>query len=191
MCKFFSFTLVVFILISCKQNNSHNTTNPDTSGTLAYTIDSLQLKKEDLSILIDKSDFTLSVLVESTVLKKYSVVFGTNPIVDKVMEGDRATPEGHFLVRDFYPHKSWSKFIWIDYPTKDSWRKHNKAKAENRIPNEAAIGGEIGIHGVPDGKSNLITDKTNWTWGCISLTNTDVEELYDIVYKNMEIEIVK
>jgi len=182
--------LIVLILIGCKENNKRPyLENNDVS--LAYLIDSLQLKKENLKIVIDKSDYRLSVLVDSKVIREYPVVFEANPTDDKLMEGDKATPEGHFQVRDFYSHKSWSKFIWIDYPTPDSYKKHNKAKSENRIPDEATIGGEIGIHGVPEGRSDLITEKVNWTLGCISLTNEAIDDLYEIVYKTMKIEIVK
>ncbi len=210
MNKFITGILTVLILISCKPNNDNNSSGTylentlvshshlvdslnleNTSVSLSHLVDSLNLKKEDLRILIDKSEYKLSILADSRIIKEYPVVFGTNPIDDKLMEGDRSTPEGRFQIRDFYPHKSWSKFIWIDYPTKDSWNKHNKAKSENRIPDDATIGGEIGIHGVPNGKSSLIEGKVNWTWGCISLANKDVEDLYKIVYKKMKIEIVK
>ncbi len=210
MKKFIISILTVLFLISCKPNSPDNSSESNLANTpvsfsqlddsnnykntsvpISHLVDSLNFKKEDLSILIDKSDYKLSIVANSNIIKEYPVVFGTNPIDDKLMEGDRSTPEGHFRIRDFYPHKSWSKFIWIDYPTKDSWEKHNKAKSENRIPNDATIGGEIGIHGVPKGKSKLIEGKVNWTWGCISLTNKDVEDLYKIVSKNMEIEIVK
>lgn len=159
--------------------------------SLSDLMDSLQLKKEQLHILIDKSDYKLFVRADTSIVKTYATVFGTNPIDDKLMQGDRSTPEGHFKVRAFYPHKRWSKFIWIDYPNESSWKKHNKAKAEHRIPADAAIGGEIGIHGVPKNSAGLISNKQNWTWGCISLTNEDVDELYTIIYKNMPIEITK
>lgn len=148
-----------------------------------------EVDKKELSILIDKSDYKLMMLSSGKVVKEYPVVFGSNPIDDKLMEGDRCTPEGGFKVRDLYPHKSWTKFIWIDYPTADSWKKHKKAKVEDRIPEAATIGGEIGIHGVPKNRADLIHQRQNWTWGCVSLTNEDINELYPFVFKGMEIEI--
>ncbi|QLG46891.1 L,D-transpeptidase family protein [Costertonia aggregata] len=159
--------------------------------SILLLLDSLQLKKEDISIHIDKSDYRLYAMADTVIVKTYPVVFGTNPVDDKLMQGDRSTPEGGFSVRAFYPHTTWSKFIWIDYPTTESWEKHNKAKAENKIPKDAKIGGEIGIHGVPKGHSNLIKQKQNWTWGCISLTNKDVNDLYTVVYRGMPITITK
>ncbi len=159
--------------------------------SISEIMDSLQLKKEALRISIDKSDYKLYVMADTSIVKSYSTVFGTNPVDDKLMQGDRSTPEGNFKVRAFYPHKSWSKFIWIDYPNASSWEKHNKAKEDKMIPANAAIGGEIGIHGVPKNSAGLIASKQNWTWGCISLSNEDVNELYTIIYKNMPIEITK
>lgn len=189
MKKYFVILISVFILVSCL--NTKTQSHEKVSVSLLQMLDSLGLQKEDLNIQIDKSDYTLSILSNTEVVKKYSVVFGTNPVDDKLMEGDRCTPEGRFKVRDHYQHQSWSKFIWIDYPTQDSWTKHNQAKANNTIPSNASIGGEIGIHGVPDGKSYLIEDKINWTLGCIALTNEDINEIYKVVYKGMNIEIVK
>ena len=122
-------------------------------------------------------------------IKSYPVVFGSNPIDDKLRQGDSCTPEGIFKVRAHYPHKSWSKFIWIDYPTEDSWKKHNTAKSSGFITENAAIGGEIGIHGVPEGYDNMIDEKYNWTLGCISLKNVDVNEIYMIIKVGTKIEI--
>ncbi|WP_430907995.1 L,D-transpeptidase family protein [Maribacter sp. 2-571] len=158
--------------------------------TLKKLLDSVYSHGETLKIKIDKSELTLQLLADSLVIREYPIVLGTDPVADKRMQGDRATPEGDFKVRAFYPHKSWSKFIWIDYPTAESYRKHRAAKAEGTIPKNASIGGEIGIHGVPNNNNRLIAEKQHWTWGCISMTNPDVEELFTIVYEGMPITIV-
>ena len=158
---------------------------------LGEIVDSLKIDKNRLSILIDKSDYQLYVMADSIVVKAYPVVFGGNPVDDKLREGDQCTPEGDFHIVSKYPHKSWSKFIWINYPTKDSWKKHNKAKGEGSISKNASIGGEIGIHGVPEGMDSMVDTGTNWTLGCISMKNKDVDELYPFVLKSTVIRIVK
>ena len=107
------------------------------------------------------------------------------------MLGDRCTPEGLFYMVSKYPHESWSKFIWINYPNEDSWEKHNQAKHEGIIPENAKIGGEIGIHGVPKGMSRLIDLRLNWTLGCISMKNNDVNEIYPYLSETTEIVIRK
>ena len=75
--------------------------------SLAFLIDSLQVKQHNISIQIDKSDYILMVLNKAEILKSYRVVLGSNPKDDKRMEGDRCTPEGTFHIVSKYPHKSW------------------------------------------------------------------------------------
>lgn len=157
---------------------------------LKKLIDSLNIPLNQIHINIIKSDYVLNVKYQNQILKSFPVVFGTNPIDDKLMEGDRCTPEGTFKVKAKYPHKSWSKFIWFDYPNKDSFKKHLKAKQNKQIPQYAKIGGEVGIHGVPMGMDDLIDKKINWTWGCISMKTKDIEELFPYIYVGMKIIII-
>ena len=141
------------------------------------------------SILIEKSEYRLTLYLDTTAIKQYPCVFGFNPVDDKRMEGDGCTPEGHFKLRSIYPHDKWSRFMWVDYPTEESYEKHNASKASGEIPQSATIGGEIGIHGVPSGLGPMIDIQDNWTLGCISLKNPDVEELYDNVQVGTPVEI--
>ncbi len=151
--------------------------------------DLTDVEKQDLHILIDKRKMRLDVMYADSTLKSYPVVFGRNPVDDKRMEGDKCTPEGRFNMRDKYDHKKWHKFIWLNYPTDDSWKKHKAAKANGSIPEDAKIGGEIGIHGVPGNRNVLIDTKTNWTLGCIALKNNHLDEVYEIINPETPIEI--
>lgn len=144
---------------------------------------------ESLNILIDKSEYQLFLRSDSAVLQSFPVVFGGNPVADKLRQGDQCTPEGVFRVRSKRIHDKWSRFIWIDYPTAQSWQKHRAAKSDGTIPPHAKIGGEIGIHGVPAGYDHFIAERSNWTLGCISLTNKDVGALYPHVFDGMKIHI--
>lgn len=159
--------------------------------TMAEIIDSMRIDKDLISIYIDKSQSLLQLRIDTTVLKTYPVVLGNNPVDDKRMEGDKCTPEGNFELKATYPHKKWSKFLWIDYPNAESWKKFNDAKEAGLLPATATIGGEIGIHGVPDGYDHLIDEKQNWTLGCISLKNKDVDEIYTVVKAGTKVQIVK
>lgn len=182
----------VLIIVICSSCNSQDLRNYENYGIpLEILFDSLEIQKSKLSLLIDKSDYKLSILYNETVVKEYPVVFGGNPIDDKLKEGDQCTPEGKFNIVSKYPHKDWSKFIWIDYPTEVSWNKHNRAKAEGTIEKDSKIGGEIGIHGVPKGFNSAIDYKQNWTLGCISLKNKDIEEIYAFIEKDNDIIIQK
>ena len=157
---------------------------------LQALVKSQHIPKSELIIKIDKSDYTLAVFHKTKHLVTYPCVFGFNAIDDKHQEGDGCTPEGTFRIRSKYPHASWSYFIWIDYPNKESWRRFNSRLADGTIEKGATIGGEIGIHGVPEGTDDMIADKTNWTLGCISLTNADVTDLYKSIGDGTIIKIV-
>ncbi|WP_299410989.1 L,D-transpeptidase [Acaryochloris sp. IP29b_bin.148] len=148
------------------------------------------LEADKLTLLIEKSKLRLTVYYDQKPLKSYPVVLGSAPTGDKLREGDRKTLEGLFQIQDKYPHPIWSKFLWINYPTADSWRKHLAAKRQGKIKISDTVGSEIGIHGVPSGSDHLIDQRQNWTWGCIFLKNKDVDELYAIVSKGTWIEIL-
>jgi murein L,D-transpeptidase YafK len=177
-------------IVSIK-NNPISSVLINENRSLAFLIDSLQVKQHNVSIQIDKSDYILMVLNKAEVLKSYRMVLGSNPKDDKRMEGDRCTPEGTFHIVSKYPHKSWRKFIWIDYPNDESRRKFKEAKLNGEIPKDAKIGGEIGIHGTPEDSDYLIDDKVNWTWGCVSLKRKDVDEIYPYINESTEIIIEK
>lgn len=147
-------------------------------------------ESEKISILIEKSKYKLTVFYDAQPVKSYPIVLGKAPGGDKRAEGDFKTPEGIYRVRDRYPHPKWSKFIWLDYPTEQDWEEHSQAKLAGEISPEATIGSEVGIHGVPSGLDSAIDRRSNWTWGCISLKNKDVNEIYEVVTQGTLIEIL-
>jgi murein L,D-transpeptidase YafK len=146
--------------------------------------------KQNVSVLIEKAKYRLTVYLGRQPIKSYPIVLGTAPTGDKLQEGDRKTPEGIFRIRELSPHPIWSKFLWLDYPTTESWQKHWQAKLSRKLDSAATIGGEIGIHGVPEGSDTWVDQRQNWTWGCISLKNKDVDELYSVVQVDTVVEIV-
>lgn len=176
------FLFAMFALTSCASRSQ---------DSLQNIVKARQIKGSDLEIIIDKSDRTLSVLYSDTILITYPCVLGFNPVDDKKQEGDGCTPEGTFKIRSKYPHKSWSYFVWIDYPNKESWKKFNERKANGEIAKGASIGGEIGIHGVPEGMDELIDQQVDWTLGCISLRTGDIKDLYKSISDNTTIIIRK
>ncbi|MEY4002477.1 MAG: hypothetical protein RIT07_519 [Bacteroidota bacterium] len=139
------------------------------------------IKPQSLIVLIDKSEKTLSLMHKNQLLKTYPVALGSISLADKLREGDNLTPEGDFFIQSKYPHKSWKYFLWVNYPTNDSRKKHRQAKKAGLIPQNANIGGQIGIHGVVKGRDFLVSSGIPWTKGCISLKNADISELYEII----------
>lgn len=132
-------------------------------------------------IIIDKSDYELQVYDDKGWYATYPVVFGSSSLDDKEMEGDRKTPEGTFKVISKKTHPKWDRFIMLDYPNKESYEKFNQRKRSGQIPGNAQIGGGVGIHGTWPHEDYQVDKYKNWTNGCISLKNEDVEDLYDYI----------
>ncbi|MFM2137952.1 MAG: hypothetical protein RJA57_259 [Bacteroidota bacterium] len=131
-----------------------------------------------VSILIDKSDYELSVYDDKGWYATYPVVFGNNSLDDKKMEGDKNTPEGRFRIQSKRIHEKWCRFLALDYPNEQSVEKFRKRKKEGESPVQARIGGGIGIHGTWPHEDFVVDQYRNWTLGCISMKNEHVEELY-------------
>ena len=129
-------------------------------------------------IVVDKSDYELHVYDDKGWFATYPVVFGNSSLSDKKMEGDKNTPEGTFHIASKRVHDKWHRFMALDYPTKESWEKFNKRKSNGEIPSSAKIGGGIGVHGTWPHEDFQIDRYKNWTLGCISMKNGDVEHLY-------------
>jgi len=145
---------------------------------LAYLIDSLRLDAGTIRFHVDKSERRFAVYVSDSLLKTYPCVLGEKPLGDKMMQGDRKTPEGTFGFRSKRVHDKWHAFVWVDYPNAESRRRFAQRKRDGLIANGKDIGGEIGIHGVPAGMDHWITEGVDWTWGCIALRNDDLDEIY-------------
>jgi murein L,D-transpeptidase YafK len=144
-----------------------------------------------ISILIDKTDYELSVYDEKGWYATYPVVFGNNSLADKRMEGDKNTPEGSFRIISKRVHEKWSRFLAIDYPTADSRAKFALRKQRGEIPANARIGGSIGIHGTWPNEDPVVDRYKNWTLGCISMKNVDVKELYAFTPSGTQVLIRK
>jgi murein L,D-transpeptidase YafK len=188
-----TFLFLVHVLVACKapaqEAGVPERETAATSGLqdppLALLIDSLALDARTMRFHVDKSDRRFRVYVQDRQLKTYPCVLGVKPEGDKLHQGDRKTPEGTFTFRSKRVHAQWHKFIWVDYPNAESWRRYNARKAQGLIPRGKDIGGEIGIHGVPEGMDHWIEAGADWTWGCIALKNADVDEVYPFIIPGM------
>jgi lipoprotein-anchoring transpeptidase ErfK/SrfK len=144
-----------------------------------------------ISIIIDKSDYELSVYDDKGWYATYPVVFGNNSLEDKKVEGDKNTPEGSFRITSKRVHEKWYRFLAIDYPTKESWDKFKMRKQRGEIPASASIGGGVGIHGTWPHEDFVIDKYKNWTLGCISMKRDEVNELYNFTPIGTKVTIRK
>ncbi len=155
------------------------------TSTLAYkpvkTKMTASLPVNPVRIVIDKSDYELHVYDAKGWYATYPVVFGANPLADKRMEGDKLTPEGEYRIVAKRPHQKWGHFMAIDYPNAADRARFEALKRSGQVPRNASPGGGIGIHGTWPNDDYMIDRYKNWTNGCISLKNGDVQELYGFI----------
>ena len=81
-------------------------------------------------ILVDKTDYELSIFDDEGWYATYPVVFGEKTLGDKMWEGDRKTPEGEYKIVSKRPHDKWGKIMLLDYPTPADWAKYKERKAK-------------------------------------------------------------
>ena len=144
-----------------------------------------------VSIVIDKSEYELSVYDEKGWYATYPVVFGNNTLSDKKYQGDKNTPEGSFRIIAKRLHDKWCRFMTLDYPNEESIEKFNKRKEKGEIPSNASIGGGIGIHGTWPREDFVVDRYKNWTLGCISMKNEHVTEIYGFTGVGTKVTIKK
>ena len=135
-------------------------------------------------VLVRKSAARLYLIERGEVQKSYPVALGRNPIGHKQREGDKRTPEGLYVLDYKKPDSAFHKAIHISYPNRQD---RLRAAAKGVDP-----GGQIMIHGQKNGFGWLadITQRRNWTDGCIAVTNQQMDEIWDAVAAGTPIEIV-
>lgn len=142
-------------------------------------------------VVIIKSSYELKVYDQDGWFGTYPVVFGSKSLGDKMMEGDRKTPEGTYHIASKRPHEKWDKMMLIDFPLKSDYDKFNQRKASGLVPKNAKLGGGIAIHGTWPHDDMAVDLFQNWTNGCIALKNEDVDELYDLLPVGTTVTIIK
>lgn len=142
-------------------------------------------------IIVDKSDYELRVYDAQGWYATYPVVFGSNDLNDKYMEGDKRTPEGHFKILLKKIHPQWGPELLLDFPNEESIRKFNERQARGLIPRNARIGSGIAIHATRPQEEWTVDYYQNWTDGCISLKYTEAKDLYSYIPSGTPVTIQK
>lgn len=121
-------------------------------------------------VVVNKTDRKMFLLHHDRVLEEYKIRLGFSPVGHKYVEGDGKTPEGTYIIDRRNPNSRFHLSLGISYP--------NVADRARAAELGKKPGGDIFIHGqkVPGRK-----DKDDWTWGCISVHNKEIEDIYAMV----------
>lgn len=134
-------------------------------------------------ILVEKANRTLTLYKARKPIRTYRIALGGNPEGHKEQEGDSRTPEGRYIIDAKNPWSSFHLSLRVSYPN-----RNDRAAARKK---GVSPGGQIMIHGTPDGLAMLqgVGAFRDWTAGCIAVTNAEIEEIYKMVDKGTPILI--
>jgi murein L,D-transpeptidase YafK len=149
------------------------------------------------SIKIKKKDRVLELYDGKDLVKNYTVALGTTPEGPKTVEGDRKTPEGKYFICWRNDASQFHLFLGLSYPNAADAAAGRKAglidaatekgiaaaeKAKEKPDWYTKLGGAVGVHGGGTGN--------DWTWGCIALSDEDIDELWAACPVGTPVEIV-
>ena len=131
-------------------------------------------------VVVDKGDRRMRLYHHNRVLKTYPIQLGFAPSGDKKIEGDGRTPEGFYTIDKRNPDSRFHLSLGIDYPNAyDIYEAQMLGKSP---------GGDIFIHGGPP-KGSRTNPKSDWTWGCIAVSDKQMEWIYAMIQDGTPIQI--
>ncbi len=134
-------------------------------------------------IVIEKSSHRMTLYRGGQQIRTYKVSLGGEPKGAKTRQGDHRTPEGDYVIDARNEHSHYYKSLHVSYP--------NAADRERARKLRANPGGDIMIHGLPNGegdigKAHLLHD---WTDGCIAVTDEEMDEIWKLVPTGTVVQI--
>jgi murein L,D-transpeptidase YafK len=131
-------------------------------------------------IVVSKTNRVLALMDGERTLKRYKVHLGFRPEGHKVQSGDGRTPEGRYYINRRNPRSDFYLSLGISYPNTIDLAR---AKALG-----VRAGGDIFIHGGP--RRAVDRRKSDWTAGCIAVTDAEIEEIWSMVPTGIPITIL-
>jgi murein L,D-transpeptidase YafK len=147
---------------------------------------------EEVWLLVDTKQRVISVKQGKNTKAEYSdISIGRNgAAVDKI-RGDYKTPMGIYRIGWINPRSHFHRFFGVNYPSRTdakrglqnglidrtTYQRLFDADLLDRVPDQSTpLGGQIGIHGIGSADPE-IHRMTNWTRGCIALTDSQINSL--------------
>ena len=135
-------------------------------------------------IVVRKSERRLYLMRHGEVLREYHVALGLMPEGPKERAGDFRTPEGHYQLTRRNPRSDYFLSIQVSYPNDADLRRARRQRVDP--------GGAIMVHGWPNSLRHNAEyyASSDWTDGCIGMSNSDMVELWMMTQDNIPIEIL-
>ena len=135
------------------------------------------------SLVVNKSKRELLLYQSGRVIRSYRIALGRNPVGPKLRKGDSKTPEGAYTISGRNAASAFHRSLRISYPNAAD---RIRARRQGVDP-----GGDIMIHGLPNGQGfvGAAHRLTDWTDGCIAVTDPEIEEIWRLVPDGTLIQI--
>ncbi len=159
---------------------------------LAALFSGAAYSEEETWLLVDTAGATLSVMQGEKPIRVFdNISLGRDGISRHRRKGDNKTPLGVYRIGWIETHTRFHRFFGLNYPTipqayrawtrsiidERTYRRILEARRNRRLPpQDTALGGNIGIHGLGGGDP-WIHAHLHWTNGCIALTNEQIDRL--------------
>lgn len=156
------------------------------------------------SLLVDTEALTLTVMRDGQAkMTLHNIAIGRYGTSPEKRRGDKSTPLGRFRVAWIKRNSDFHRFIGLDYPDVERAQKgyrdgviskpelqsiHSAHRRGKRPPQNTALGGQIGIHGLGQADPRL-HESMNWTRGCVAVTDRQVDALLPWVRIGTAVEI--
>lgn len=137
------------------------------------------------AFIVDKIKHKGYLYYKGSLNKEFDVEFGKNWIGDKQYAGDKATPEGMYMVTKKKGSRDtrYYKALMINYPNEEDRAQFAERKRKGILSRNSKLGGLIEIHG-DGGKGG------DWTIGCVALQNENMDELFSRLSTGSPVTIV-
>ncbi len=134
-------------------------------------------------VLVKKAEKKLLLISAGRPFREFRIALGPVPRGHKIEAGDQRTPEGEYVLDRKKEKSNFYKAIHISYPN-----DFDREQASQRGVNP---GGSIMIHGQPNVKTwpEEIAQTFNWTDGCIAVTDSQMDEIWEAVEAGTPIKI--
>jgi murein L,D-transpeptidase YafK len=135
-------------------------------------------------LVVRKSERKLFLMHGEDVVRSYKIALGLNPVGQKERAGDFRTPEGHYFLSRRNPRSDYFLSMQVSYPNDRDMKRARR--------NHWDAGGSIMIHGLPNQLKHTpgYYEKTDWTDGCIAVTNSDMVEIWLLTPDDAPIDIL-
>ncbi len=136
-------------------------------------------------IIVEKRLRKINLYESGKKITSFDISLGFDPIGHKSRQGDGKTPEGLYMIEEKISNSSFYLALKISYP--------NKWDARSSISIGENPGGQIMIHGLPNGRNEAEIDhgEEDWTNGCIAVRNEEILYIWENILVGTPILIRK